>query len=109
MTLHMVSFFIIFYSEAKEKEGENDMHKKLLIAPFIAMLVLSMIFLSTQIPMTKMAPKELPVGFVVSDEGPLAEMLAENLQKALAGNKAVKIVAFENEKQMHDALNDREL
>ena len=85
------------------------MHKKLLIAPFIAMIVLSMIFISTQIPMTKMAPKELPVGFVVSDEGPLATTLAENLQKALAGNEAVSVVAFENEQQMVDALNDREL
>lgn len=85
------------------------MHKKLLVAPFIAMIVLSMVFISTQIPMTKMAPKELPVGFVVSDEGPLAETLAENLQKVLANNVAVKVVVFKDEKQMHAALNDREL
>jgi len=109
MKLHMVTLFVFFYSEAEEGKGVNDMHKKLLIAPFIAMIVLSMIFISTQIPMTKMAPKELPIGFVVSDEGPLAEMLSENLQKAHAGNEAVKVVAFENEQQMHDALNNREL
>ena len=105
----MVTTFLFFYSKAEENKGVSDMHKKLLVAPFIAMIVLSMIFISTQIPMTKMAPKELPVGFVVSDEGPLGEMLAENLQKALASNEAVKVIAFENEQQMNDALNEREL
>ena len=85
------------------------MHKKLLIIPFIAVLIVSMIFLSTQIPMSNMEPKDVPIGLVVADDGPLAQTLNENFSTMLAENKTLKVTTFDTEQAMLDALNNRDI
>lgn len=85
------------------------MQKKLLAVPFIVMLVLVLVFVSTQIPMTKMAPKDIAIGFVVADDGQLAMLIQENVQKAMASNDALDIQLFDSQQDMEQALQNREL
>ncbi|MCM3756524.1 SNG1 family protein [Sporosarcina aquimarina] len=87
------------------------MKNKFLVLPFIAVMVLGIIFLSTMIPTVKMSPKDLPVAIVSEDAGEMGETLLQNLQKQLAttGMDMIKFKVYDSVQSMNEAMKEQEV
>ncbi|MFJ6208913.1 YhgE/Pip domain-containing protein [Lysinibacillus sp. NPDC092081] len=87
------------------------MKNKFLVLPFIAVMVLGIIFISTQIPTVKMSPKDLPVALVSEDAGKMGDTLLQNLQSQLAskGMKTIKFKVYDSVKSMEEAMKEQEV
>ena len=80
---------------------------RLFAVPIIAILILGLIFLSTNIPIVKMEPKNMPIGLVVADEGEMGATLSN----ALLANAPdlVEFIQFDSVEAMDAAMNEREV
>ncbi|GEK34308.1 YhgE/Pip domain-containing protein [Kurthia sibirica] len=87
------------------------MQKKFLALPFIAVIVLGLIFLSTQIPAVKMSPKNLPTAIVSEDAGEMGQTLVTNLQKQLAksGVDTLEFKQYQSVSAMKKAMTDKDV
>ncbi|MFJ7953470.1 YhgE/Pip domain-containing protein [Lysinibacillus sp. NPDC096418] len=87
------------------------MKNKFLVLPFIAVIVLGIIFLSTQIPAVKMSPKNLPVALVSEDAGEMGDTLLQNLQSQLAtmGMDTIKLKVYDSVQSMEEAMKEQEV
>lgn len=87
------------------------MKNKFLVLPFIAVIVLGIIFLSTQIPVVKMSPKNLPVALVSEDAGDMGNTLLLNLQNQLAttGMDTIQFKVYDSKQLMEKAMNEQEV
>lgn len=79
---------------------------KFLILPFIAVMIIGIIFLSTQIPTAKVTPKHLPVALVNEDAGEMSQVIVDNLKKNAP--EAVEFIEYDNVKSMKDKMADRD-
>lgn len=79
---------------------------RIFLIPIIAVLILGLIFMSSNIPTVKMNPKDLPIGLVVSDEGEMGATLSQ----ALLANapEAVKFTEYESVDALKTAMDERE-
>lgn len=82
------------------------MKHKFFILPFIIMIVLSMIFLVSQIPTAKVVPKNLPIAFVNEDEGEMSATLTEKLLENTP--EAIKFVKYNSVEAMEEGMDERE-
>lgn len=87
------------------------MKNKFLVLPFIAVIVLGIIFISTQIPAVKMSPKDLPAALVSEDAGEMGDTLLQNLQNQLAasGMDTIKFKVYDSVKSMEEAMKEQEV
>ena len=87
------------------------MKNKFLVLPFIAVIVLGIIFLSTQIPAVKMNPKNLPAALVSEDAGETGDTLLQNLQNQLAatGMDTIKFNVYNSVQSMEEAMKEQEV
>ncbi|WP_313893606.1 ABC transporter permease [Psychrobacillus sp.] len=87
------------------------MKNKFLVLPFIAVIVLGIIFLSTQIPVVKMSPKNLPVALVSEDAGEMGDTLLQNLQNQLAatGMDMIEVKVYDSIQSMEEAMKEQEV
>lgn len=78
---------------------------------FVAVLLLSFIFVATQIPGTHSLPKNLPIGLVLEDEGNLGQTFVEMIQKNSQATKEApfKWVVLKDEQEMQEKLANQEL
>lgn len=79
---------------------------KFFFLPFIAVIVVTLIFLAAQIPSAKVNPKHLPVALVNEDGGEMAETIVTNLKENAPDT--VKFVEYDSVKAMKDGMDDRE-
>ena len=82
------------------------MKHKFFITPFIAVIILSMIFLASQIPTAKVAPKNLPIAFVNEDQGEMSTTLAAKLLENAP--EAIQFVEYDSVQEMEEGMNERE-
>lgn len=87
------------------------MKNKFLVLPFVAVIVLGLIFLSAQIPSAKMSPKNLPVALVSEDAGEMGNTLLRNLQDQLAemGMDTLKFQIYDSVHAMEKAMDEQEV
>lgn len=87
------------------------MKNKFLLMPFVAVIVLGLIFLSAQIPTVKMNPKDLPVALVSEDAGEMGGTLLQNLQTQLAaaGMDTIKFQVYDSVQSMEKAMENQEV
>ncbi|MGE7022607.1 YhgE/Pip domain-containing protein [Solibacillus cecembensis] len=87
------------------------MKNKFLVLPFIAVIVLGIIFLSTQIPAVKMSPKNLPAALVSEDAGEMGNTLLQNLQDQLAatGMDTIQFTVYDSIQLMEKAMTNQEV
>ena len=87
------------------------MKNKFLVLPFIAVIVLGIIFLSTQIPAVKMSPENLPAALVSEDAGEMGDTLLQNLQNQLAatGMDTIKFKVYDSVQSMEEAMKEQEV
>ena len=80
---------------------------RLFAVPIIAILILGLIFLSTNIPIVKMEPKNMPIGLVVADEGEMGATLSN----ALLANAPdlVEFIQFDSVEAMDAAMDERKV
>lgn len=78
---------------------------KFLILPFIAAIIIGMLFLSTQIPTAKVSPKHLPVALVNEDGGEMSKLIIKNLTENAP--ETVAFTEFKNVKAMKADMDDR--
>ncbi|MFB7158821.1 DUF3533 domain-containing protein [Lysinibacillus sp. NPDC056232] len=78
---------------------------------FVAVLLLSFIFVATQIPGAHSSPKNLPIGLVLEDEGNMGQTFVETIQKNSQATKEApfKWVVLKNEQEMKEKLTNQEL
>lgn len=78
---------------------------------FIAVLVLLLVFVSTQIPGAHSTPNKLPVGLVVADQGPMGQIFVEMIQKTTeeTGNKTFEWVLLNSEEEMNEQFENQGL
>lgn len=78
---------------------------------FLAVLLLSFIFVTTQIPGAHSSPKDLPIGLVLEDEGNMGQTFVEMIQKNSQAAKEApfKWVVLKNEQEMKEKLKNQEL
>lgn len=86
--------------------------KKYFGLAFIAVLVLSFIFISTQIPAAHQSIKNLPIALVNEDTGQMGQTLIDTIQenaKAMKTNDEpmMKFDVLENEQQMKEEMTDQ--
>jgi len=79
---------------------------KFLILPFVAVLVVSLIFLSAQIPSAKVSPKNVPVAIVNEDSGSMGEMIQGMLLQNAP--EAVKLIPYDSVEAMQEGMKQRE-
>ncbi|KOY82827.1 ABC transporter permease [Lysinibacillus macroides] len=87
------------------------MKNKFLVLPFMAVMVLGIIFLSTMIPTVKMSPKDLPIALVSEDAGEMGDTLLQNLQNQLAasGMDMMKFDRYNSIELMEAAMKEQEV
>lgn len=87
------------------------MKNKFLLLPFIAIIVLGIIFISTQIPAVKMSPKNLPAALVSEDAGEMGDTLLKNLQNQLAasGMDMIKFKVYDSVGSMEEAMKEQKV
>ncbi|MEY9974732.1 YhgE/Pip-like protein [Lysinibacillus sp. RC46] len=78
---------------------------------FVAVLLLSFIFVATQIPGAHSSPKDLPIGLVLEDEGNMGQTFVEMIQKNSQATKEspFKWAVLKNEQEMKEKLANQEL
>ncbi|MCY9548709.1 YhgE/Pip domain-containing protein [Lysinibacillus xylanilyticus] len=78
---------------------------------FVAVLLLSFIFVATQIPGAHSTPKDLPIGLVLEDGGNIGQTFVEMIQKNSQATKEApfKWVVLKNEQEMKEKLANQEL
>lgn len=82
--------------------------------PFIAVLVLAFIFVSTQIPAAHQSVKNLPIALVNEDAGEMGQTLMDKIQentKAMQTSDIpmIKWMVLENQQEMEDEMADQNL
>lgn len=84
---------------------------KFFIIPFIAMMMLGLIFVTTQIPIAQTSPKELPIALVSEDAGPMGENLFAMLKQQVEqmGTETFEFVAYSSVEELKEAMNDQEV
>lgn len=82
------------------------MKYKFFIIPFIAVMLVSLIFLSAQIPSTKVTPKNLPIAFVNEDQGEISAAFATKLLDNAP--EAIQFIEYDSVKAMEEGMNERE-
>ena len=87
--------------------GKLENSNRLFFVPFIAILILGIIFMIAVLPMVKMNPKNVPIGLVVADEGAMGKALADAL--VTGAPELVKFKSFDSMKALQDAMDDREV
>lgn len=92
----------------REKKGSRQMNSKnkFLFIPFIAVIIVTLIFIAAQIPSAKVNPKHLPVALVNEDSSEMAETIVTNLKENAPD--AVKFIEYDSVKEMKAAMDDRE-
>ena len=80
---------------------------RLFAVPILAIIILGLIFLPTNIPTVKMQPKNMPIGLVVADEGEMGATLAN----ALLSNAKdlVDFIQYDSVDAMDSAMDEREV
>lgn len=87
-----------------DKLGNSN---RLFFVPFIAILVLGLIFMTAVLPMVKMDPKNIPIGLVVEDEGDMGHTLSDALLENAP--ELVKFIQFDSTKELEEAMDKREV
>lgn len=82
------------------------MKNKFFILPFFAVIVISLIFLASQIPTAKVNPKDLPIALVNEDQSEMSTTLAEKLLENAPD--AIKFVQYDSVQAMKEGMNERE-
>ena len=82
------------------------MKNKFFIIPFLAVIVISLIFLAAQIPTAKINPKDLPMAIVNEDQGEMSATLAEKLLENAP--EAIKFIEYDSVEEMEEGMNERE-
>ena len=82
------------------------MKNKFFIIPFIAILVVSAIFLAAQIPTAKVSPKDLPIAFVNEDQGEMSATLAAKLLENAPD--AIKFIEYDSVNEMKEGMDNRD-
>lgn len=82
------------------------MKNKFFILPFFAVIVISLIFLASQIPTAKVTPKDLPIALVNEDQSEMSTTLAEKLLENAPD--AIKFVQYDSVQAMKEGMNERE-
>ncbi|WP_039042950.1 YhgE/Pip domain-containing protein [Sporosarcina sp. ZBG7A] len=87
------------------------MKNKFFVLPFIVVMVLGIVFLSTMIPTVKMSPKDLPVALVSEDAGEMGDTLLQSLQKQLTatGMDMIKFKVYDSVQSMDEAMKEQEV
>ena len=87
--------------------GKLGNSNRLFAVPILAIFVLGLIFLPTNIPTVKMLPKNMPIGLVVADEGEMGATLAN----ALLSNAKdlVEFIQYDSVDAMDAAMDEREV
>lgn len=87
--------------------GKLDNSNRLFFVPFIAILILGIIFMTAVLPMVKMNPKHVPIGLVVADEGDMGKTLSD----ALLANapELVEFKPFDSIEALEDAMDERDV
>ena len=80
---------------------------RLFVAPILAIFVLGLMFLPTNIPTVKMEPKNMPIGLVVSDEGEMGATLANAL--FINAKDLVEFIQYDSVDAMDAAMDEREV
>lgn len=91
----------------KQRIKEN----KFLIIPFLAFIVIGLIFVSTQIPVTNTSPKDLPIGLVTEDKGEMGKTLFAMLEQQMEqmDNDSFKFIFYNSEEKLNEALSNQEV
>lgn len=91
----------------KQRIKEN----KFLIIPFLAFIVIGLIFVSTQIPVTNTSPKDLPIGLVTEDKGEIGKTLFAMLEQQMEqmDNDSFKFIFYNSEEKLNEALSNQEV
>ncbi|WP_274310194.1 YhgE/Pip domain-containing protein [Solibacillus daqui] len=79
---------------------------KFFIIPFLAVILVSFIFLMAQIPTAKIEPKHLPIALVNEDTGEIGATITEKLIENAPD--AVKFIEYDSVEIMKEAMNQRE-
>ena len=79
---------------------------RIFIIPIIAVIILGLIFMPSNIPTVKMSPKNLPIGLVVADEGEMGATISQ----ALIANapEIVKFTEYNSIDALTAAMDERE-
>ena len=83
--------------------GKLGNSNRLFAVPILAIIILGLIFLPTNIPTVKMEPKNMPIGLVVADEGEMGAALANAL--LINAKDLVKFIQYDSV----DAMDEREV
>lgn len=75
--------------------------------PFLAVIVVSLLFLVSQIPIVKVAPKNLPVGIVNEDNGEMGN----NIYQSLLENApdAINFIEYDSISEIEEGMDAREI
>ena len=79
---------------------------KFFIIPFVAVIVVSLIFLFAQMPTAKLEPKDLPIAFVNEDTGETGNQLATKLFENAPD--AIQFIEYDSIEKMEAGMNNRE-
>jgi len=96
------------------KGGNILKENKFFGIPFIAVIVLLFVFVSTQIPAAHQAVKNLPIALINEDTGEIGGTLLQNVQensKAIqtSDEPMIKWVILESQKEMEKEMDDQNL
>lgn len=80
-------------------------------AAFIAVLLLLLVFVATQIPGAHSAPKHIPIGLVVTDQGLMGQNFVEMIQKTTeeTGNETLEWIILGSEEEMNEQFENQKL
>lgn len=76
---------------------------KFLVIPFIASIVLAVLFLATQIPVIQATPKQLPIALVNKANPALTEQLQQHAPDT------VSFISYDTVEQMQEAMDERQI
>jgi len=83
---------------------------------FFIVIAMQLIFLSTQIPGTYAKPKNLPIGLVVEDRGPMGRTLADRMTEQAAaaaaqtgGDPLIDWIEVDSQQAMNAMMEEKEL